>query len=125
MDFQYQDTREYRALFRKITSSSSSKTNNPFDIDDETLDENDYDEQNVSAFLDTIYERTHRHPLFQLLYDKAAAKMISENREIGLTVLLSYDYLSAFYPCYCEYNDNPDTFHTTNTWYITLTKLLS
>lgn len=125
MDFQYKDTTEYRALFRKITNSSSNKTDNPFDIDTETLDENDYDDQSVNTFLDTIYENTRNHPLFQSLYDNAAAKMISENREIGLAILLSYDYLWAFYPCYCEYMNNPSTFTHTNIWYITLTKILN
>ena len=125
MDFQYKDTTEYRALFRKITNSSSNKNDNPYDIDAETLDENDFDDKNVSLFLDAVFKNTRDNLLFQSLYDNAAAKMISENREIGLAILLSYDYLWAFYSCYCEYMNNPSTFTHTNLWYITLTKILN
>ena len=137
MIFQYKDNSEYRVVFREITRSNLGKSafgagggdfqsdmntppENPYEIDDETLDENDYDESAVSVFLDAVYEKTKNHPLFQTVYDSAAAKMLSQDREIGLAILLSYDYLWAFYPCYCEYIDNPETFSKTNDWYIHL-----
>ena len=120
MEYTYTNTTEYRALFRNITQSSNPDRENPFEIDDETLDENDYDEQAVSAFLDHVYEQTKMSPLFHALYDAAAAKMISESREIGLTILLSYDYLWAFYPCFREYIQDPAIFSETNPWYTRL-----
>ena len=124
MNFQYNNTTEYRTVFRQITQSNKTIHENPYHIDDETLDENDYDEDSVSAFLDNIYEKTKTEPLFHTLYDAAAAKMISEDREIGLTILLSYDYLWAFYPCFCDYTQHPETFSETNDWYTVLLKKL-
>ena len=124
MNFQYNNTTEYRTVFRQITQSTKTIHENPYHIDDETLDENDYDEDSVSAFLDNIYEKTKTEPLFHTLYDAAAAKMISEDREIGLTILLSYDYLWAFYPCFCDYTQHPETFSETNDWYTVLLKKL-
>lgn len=118
--FLYKTTTEYRIVFRQITNSANNPPDNPYNIDDETLDESDYDEVAVSAFLDQIYAKTKDNPLFCSIYDLAAAKMISEDREIGLTILLSYDYLWAFYPCLCEYNDHPETFSETNEWYVRL-----
>jgi hypothetical protein len=123
--FEYTTTTEYRVVFRQITNSTIDIPENPYDIDDETLDETDYDETAVSAFLDHIYNKTKHNPLFCALYDLAAAKMISEDREIGLTILLSYDYLWAFYSCVCEFTDHPNTFSESNEWYIRLRNTLS
>ena len=78
-------------------------------LDDETIDENQYEESKVSAFLDTVYRKTMHDPLFQQLYDLAAAKMISMDREIGLAVLLSYDFLGVFYDCLQVYNQSPES----------------
>ncbi len=120
----YSNTSEYRNIFRKITHQSTTPPDNPFDLDDETLDEQHYDETTVSTFLDTVFENTKTNPLFHVLYDLAAAKMISMDREIGLAVLFSYDYLSAFYPCYCEYIEHPTTFSETNPLYVKIHKML-
>jgi hypothetical protein len=118
MHCEYSNTTEYRNLFRKITHQSTTPPENPFDLDEETLDELHYDESTVSGFLDTVFANTKTNPLFQTLYDLAAAKMISIDREIGLAVLFSYDYFGAFYPCYCEYLRNPKTFSKTNPLYV-------
>ena len=88
------------------------------DIDDEeTRDETTYDEMRVSVFLDTVYTHTRANPLFQQMYLAAAAKLITQKHEIGLAILMSYDYLWAFYPCYCAYIESPETFSETNEWY--------
>lgn len=118
MQCEYSNTTEYRNIFRKITHQSTTPPENPFDLDEETLDELHYDESIVSNFLDIVFENTNTNPLFQTLYDLAAAKMISMDREIGLAVLFSYDYFGAFYPCYCEYIRNPKTFSQTNPLYM-------
>jgi len=121
MAFQYKDTQEYREVFRKITNApSNSSVENPYNIDDETLDENNFDESSSSIFLDTVFEKTKNIVLFQTIYDLAAATMLCENRDIGLAVLCSYDYLWAFYPCYCDYCENPITFSEKNEWYMLL-----
>lgn len=116
--FEYSNTTEYRNIFRKITHQSIDPPENPFDLDEETLDELHYDESTVSKFLDTVFANTNTNPSFQTLYDLAASKMISMDREIGLAVLFSYDYFGAFYPCYCEYLQNPTTFSETNPLYV-------
>jgi hypothetical protein len=114
----YTTTTEYRNIFRQITHQNTKPPENPFDLDDETLDELHYDETIVSQFLDTVFANTKTNTLFQTLYDLAGAKMISMDREIGLAVLFSYDYFGAFYPCYCEYMENPTTFSETNPLYV-------
>jgi len=120
----YSNTTEYRDTFRKITHQSTNIPENPFDLDDETLDEQHYDEDTVSRFLDIVFQNTKTNPLFQTLYDLAAAQMISTDREIGLAVLFSYDYLGAFYPCYCEFIQDPTAFSETNPLYMKLHKML-
>jgi Rad3-related DNA helicase len=42
-------------------------------------------------------------PEYQELYKLAAALMFSENPEIGLAVLMSYDYLAWFYASYSAF----------------------
>jgi hypothetical protein len=106
----YSDSREYRNVFRKLTGQNTSNPENPFGIDEETLDEQQYDEEKVSLFMDTLFGKTQSSPLFQTLYDIAAAQMISTDREIGLAVMCSYDYFASFYECYLEYISSPTTF---------------
>jgi hypothetical protein len=106
----YSNSREYRDVFRKITNQPITPPENPHEIDDETLDETHYDETIVAAFLDEIFQKTRDSPIFQSLYDLAAAKMFSTDREIGLAVLFSYDFFDAFYACFCEYVAHPDIF---------------
>jgi hypothetical protein len=146
MSFLYTNNAEYRELFRKITDQSplptpafkadkdndaadnhtadnhtADKDNDAADSDDEeTRDETTYDEMRVSVFLDTVYANTRANPLFQQIYLAAAAKMITQNPEIGLAILMSYDYLWAFYPCYCAYIESPETFSEMNEWYMEL-----
>ena len=106
----YSNSREYRSVFRQLTGQTQKTPENPFDIDEETLDEQQYDDTKVAIFMDTLFEKTKSSQLFQTLYDLAAAQMISVDREIGLAVLCSYDYLSAFYNCYIDFIECPETF---------------
>jgi len=120
----YSNSTEYRQIFRKITHQSEQPPENPMGIDDETLDEQHYDDDTVSRFMDIVYHSTQDSPLFQQLYDSAAAKMISTDREIGLAVLFSYDYMSAFYTCYCDYMLYHETFSETTPSYMKIKSLL-
>lgn len=120
----YSNTTEYRDIFRKITHQSTIPPENKFDVDIETLDEQHYDENAVTQFLDTVYKNTNTSSLFQTLYDLAASQMISVDREIGLAVLLSYDYLHVFYPVYCEFVQDPNTFSETSALYMKIRKML-
>ena len=126
----YTNNAEYRAIFRQITGQPSlesaiHKPESEEDPDDEeTRDESTYDDTLVSGFLETVYRDTRTNPLFQRLYLAAAAKMLTEKPEIGMAILCSYDYLWAFYPCYCVYRENPDNFSQTNHWYCELANRL-
>ena len=60
--------------------------------------------------MDYIYDRTRKHPLFQKIYNEAAAKMLSIDQEIGLAVCFSYDYFDAFHACLSMYLENPKSF---------------
>ena len=106
----YSNNTEYRQCLSKIFNINITPQNynnpdlenilkqNEETLDEETLDELCYDESCASAIMDKWYADTASNPQFQKLYDLAAAKMISTDREIGLAVLLSYDYLQVFYP---------------------------
>jgi hypothetical protein len=59
----------------------------------------DYDETAANNAMDFIYSRTKDMPHFQEIYKLAAATMLSEDLEIGLAVLCSYDYLIDFHTC--------------------------
>jgi len=108
---QYSNNAEYREVLRTLfqmskqpmdekTKDEETKDNETKDdesIDNETKDELDYDETASSKFLNSVYEKTKNKKEFQKLFDLAAACMFSTDREIGLAVLFSYDYLALFY----------------------------
>lgn len=111
----YDSDQEYRAFLRTIIQMDPSKFYETEDIkcdpadpnvSAETIDEYNYDVDAVKTYLDNVYSNTKSHPAFQRLYSAAAALMFSENTEIGLAVLMSYDYLAWFYPCYQNYLKN-------------------
>lgn len=113
----YSNDAEYRQYFRKITGMRNSVYHHepghinlnegiPDYIDDTTLDEYMYDDEAVERTLSLIYDITKNDARFQELYDLAAARMISMDREIGLTVLMTYDYLALFYTCFLSFKDN-------------------
>lgn len=136
IDVTYKTNKEYRALFRQITQMDTSKyidnVNTLDDIDDETLDEYNFDGEKVNTFLSVVVQYTIHIPEFKHIYKLAAARMFSLDPEIGITILLCYDYLYLFYPLLCDFIHNtvgsntsisPFVFET-NTYYTQLqTKL--
>jgi hypothetical protein len=76
--------------------------NNP-KVSEETIDEYNYDGAAVAKYLDKVYDATKDRSEFQRLYTAAAALMFSEKPDIGLAVLMSYDYLACFYQIYTNY----------------------
>ena len=74
--------------------------------------------------MDNIYDNTKKNNHFQILYDIAAARMLSQDREIGLCVLFSYDYLMLFRPCLEEYLKSPETFNNKSVSYENLLRKL-
>jgi len=94
------------------------------DIDFESKDENLYDEIAMRKIMDIIYEKTKRNNDFIVLYDLAAAQMLSIDREVGLCILLSYDYFKYFFLLWTTF-ENIDTIINKTECYIELKKKLS
>jgi hypothetical protein len=121
----YSNDLEYRSCMRRIFCMVSPIiTDESSDIDEITLDEQDYDESASSKMMDFVYEKTFEHVLFQELYDIAASKMISLDRSIGLAVLFSYDYMTLFHRCLCCYFTKHEDFTETHDSYVSLKKKL-
>jgi hypothetical protein len=83
-------------------------------VSEETIDEYNYDGAAVAKYLDKVYDQTKDRAEFQRLYVAAAALMFSEKSDIGLAVLMSYDYLACFYQIYAAYIRDPTTWSADN-----------
>ena len=115
----YTSDQTYRAFLRQLIQMDPTKFYeteeikcDPTDpkVSEETIDEYNYDATAVAIYLDKLYKETKDHKEFQRLYIAAAALMFSENPEIGLAVLMSYDYLAWFHSVYTNY------LHSTDSW---------
>ena len=108
-DIRYSNDIEYRNCLRRLFYMNRIESDYT-DVDIVTQDENDYDMDSSSKAMDYVYGITSHHPQFQQLYDIAASKMLSTDREIGLAVLFSYDYMALFHNCILSYRTNPTDF---------------
>lgn len=103
----YSNDFEYRECLRRLFCMKLPDLDD--DIDEVTRDEQNFDMESTATILDYVYNTTCDNPAFQELYDSAAAKMISLDRSIGLSVLFSYDYFAMFHRCLCcFYEDQPN-----------------
>ena len=106
----YSNDVEFRAAIRRVFGM---KPFVPSDIDDEmvldpvTADELDYDVDAASLVMDDVFDKTSVDPLFQELYDHAAAKMLSLDRTIGMAVLFAYDNFAHYHRCLCVFLREP------------------
>lgn len=105
---EYNDNLEYRRCLRDVfimnVSLRTIELQNTYgekwvSFEDETKDELLFDENTSQRVIDHIYKLTHKISEFKELYLKAAATMISEDLNLGLVILLSYDYFSDFHNC--------------------------
>ena len=115
---QYTNNIEYRNCLRQLFHMTHMK--NDDDIDVVTQDENNYDNDASTIAMDYIYKITKDSVPIQQLYDIAASKMFSIDREIGLAVLFSYDYMSLFHDCILSFIKAPDKFDENNKAYCAL-----
>jgi hypothetical protein len=123
MTVSYDSNETYRSTLRRLFFMDISMCPLTMEsIDEETRDELMYDEQTVSKTMDELFILTFENEHFQKLYDSAAEKMISTNREIGQAVLFSYDYLALFQKCLASFIKSPGTFDETNEFYVALSK---
>ena len=120
----YTDNKSYRSTLRQLFCMDVSMCHVTVDesMDDESRDELMYDNDAVITVMGNLFELTRDNVLFQNLYDLAAEKMISTNREIGQAVLFSYDYLPLFHKCLAGFLRNPDGFNDSNEFYVALLK---
>ncbi len=117
---EYSDNTSYRKCMRTLMEMPNTDYvhTSKEEIDEETGDEQYYEEESMTKLLDEIYALTSQHHLFKELYEIAAGKMLSLNPEIGLAVLMSYDYLFLFYTCVLEYKSSPDSFNENTQSYV-------
>lgn len=124
----YTNNKEYRQCLRQFFQMNSQNYPETIqqipDLDDETLDEMSYDESAATKTMDYLLDVTKNNKWFNSLYDLAAAKMISMDREIGLAVLMSYDYLQLFQLCIHDFMKCKDAFDDTTESYVHLQKNL-
>lgn len=99
LTIEYSNDTEYRHCLRKLFKMNP--TNYPdisgMDLDDVTKDEKMYDLQAADMTMDHIYEITKTIPELVELYEKSASFMFSTDPNIGLTIMLGYDYLDLFH----------------------------
>lgn len=120
MRIQYSNTTEYRQLLRDLFSMD--KQNYPAhsldpDIDVESKDELEYDEEAAKSFMDSVFNKTKNVSLFRDIYLRGASFMLSQDMNIGIAIMFSYDYLDSFIPCYMDFCKNPDNFNKQNASY--------
>jgi len=103
----YNNNEEYREALRELCflryPDSFPSGDYPEGTDPESCHEMTYDIENMTYALDFIWHNTRSNTLFIELYKLAAVEMMTEDLEVGLAILFSYDYLSDFYPIFREY----------------------
>ena len=117
-DIEYSNDFEFRQCLRKVFNMKQQ--NDCKDIDSISNDENNYDANAVFASMNYVFSITKNEPLFNQLYQNAAAKMLSLDINIGLSVLYSYDYFRAFHLCLRDFTNTDIVFDSDNSNYIKL-----
>ena len=114
---EYSTNKEYRQVLREFCNMKCIDIYENTDIDDESRDELLFDINSTKDKMDEIYNTTKYHPLWIKIYEKAAAKFFSIEPEIGISILLCYDYFPFFYDCWILFINNPNDFTETNEVY--------
>lgn len=120
----YEDDAGYREALRRffkmdmnIILENLRKTYADFDtFDEETRDELLFDTNAVVDGMNVLLEKTRDVAAFHELYLAAAGVMLSENVDIGLAVLMSYDYFVDFYVSLVTYFHAPDALSNCESW---------
>ncbi len=103
----YRNNKEYRKALQELCFLRYPDTfpegDYPEGTDPESCHEMTYDLENMTYALDFIWHNTRKHPLFIDVYKLTAEEMFTEDLEVGLAILFSYDYLKYFYPVFREY----------------------
>lgn len=118
----YSNDFEFRESLRKVFNMK--RKTECKDIDSISNDENNYDSNAVFDSMNYIYYITKNEPLFIGLYEKAAAKMFSTDKNIGLSILYSYDYFKLFHLCLQDFTNSDIVFNSNNIHYQNLNNQL-
>lgn len=126
-NIQYSNNTEYRQCLRTFFNminfdESKDIIETCIDLDDETYDELLYDSNASLNGMNIIYEKTHNNPLFITLYSIAAGRMFSQDLQIGLSILFSYDHFIQFHKCLYDFYSSPNTFNENTESYNLLKK---
>ena len=122
-EIHYTNNFTYRNTIRQLFTMICPPNPDLDHMDEESRDELIYDEDSISNSLSQLYQYTKDNDLFQELYDLAAARMFSTDREIGQCVLFSSDYL-IFFP-YCLASFHRGDFNKDNKHYLLLIQKLT
>ena len=99
LTIEYSNDTEYRHCLRKLFKMNPK--NYPdiseMNLDEITKDEQSYDLDAANITMDYILEITNTIPEVINLYEKTASFMFSTDPNIGLTIMLGYDYLDLFH----------------------------
>jgi len=103
----YTNNTEYRKVLQELCFLRYPDTfpegDYPEGTDPECCHEMTYDLENMTHAMDFIWQNTQHDAQFLELYRLAAVEMMTEDLEVGLAILFSYDYLRYFYPVFREY----------------------
>ena len=62
----------------------------------------EFDEQVINKCIHTIYEKIKNYDDLKPILEKLASFFLSDDCELGLLLMFSYDYLEHAHPCMCE-----------------------
>lgn len=108
----YSNTHEYRRCLRTLFEMDQSiyeqcirdiEGHNQETMDDESRDEMAYDDLAASHMMDYVYGCTKDVPEFMKLYVSGASRMFSEDPNIGIAIMFSYDYFLLYHPCLVKF----------------------
>jgi hypothetical protein len=126
---EYNNNEEYRKALQELCFLRYPDTfpsgDYPEGTDPECCHEMTYDLENMTYALDFVWHNTRRESLFMDLYKLAAVEMMTEDLEVGLAILFSYDYLMYFYPVFREYMVLNEQFNERHPLYMLLKQKLS
>lgn len=124
LEVSYETDSEYRNQLRRFCQMKCvDQFENDPSIDTVSRDENLYDEYAVSKTMNLLYDKTRDSTAFRTLYELAAGRMFSTDPEIGLCILMSYDYFRYFYTIYSLYESLGENIKLEEIYCILLNKL--
>ena len=106
----FESNKQYRKCLRDVfymnMNNIDTSLNEIEDLDDETEDELLYDHTAITKGLDYVFNLTKNNEHFMDLYISAASCFFSEDPNIGISVLFSYDYFQQFHLCLVDFFNN-------------------